>query len=168
MNDWIQIVSIVLVCTVKFIVGLFWALTANFNPILFYLSTVGGGMLGVFIYLYLWDLIIVVKNKLIKPKEKKVHIRINKRIRWLTKFSANWGIWGIAFITPTIISMPVGTLLCSAIEKNKWRIKLAMFISASFWSLLVIGLKFVLGFNVQEWFTSVVFPFLDQILSFFH
>lgn len=152
MNDWIQIVSVILVCTVKFIVGLFWALAANFNPVLFYFTTVGGGMLGVFVYLYLWDLIIFIKNKIYKPKQEIVHIKINSKIRRVVSFSNKWGIWGIAFLTPTIISMPVGTLISRAIEKNKWHIKFVMFISLSFWSLLVICLQYIFDINIQKWF----------------
>ena len=61
MNDYWQIISVTLVCTIKFIIGLGMALAYNFSPIIFYLTTVGGGMLGVFIYLYLWDFILLIK-----------------------------------------------------------------------------------------------------------
>lgn len=152
MNDWLQIVSVTLICTIKFIIGLGMALAYNFTPIVFFLTTVGGGMLGVFIYLYLWDFILIVKKKLVKPKPHTVHIKISKNIRKLVHFSRTWGIYGIALVTPTIISMPVGTLICRAIEKNKWHIKLVMFFSLSFWSILVITLQKLFNIDVQAWF----------------
>lgn len=152
MNDWWQIVSVTLICTIKFIIGLGMALAYNFTPIVFFLTTVGGGMLGVFIYLYLWDFILIVKKKLVKPKPHTVHIKISKNIRKLVHFSRTWGIYGIALVTPTIISMPVGTLICRAIEKNKWHIKLVMFFSLSFWSILVITLQKLFNIDVQAWF----------------
>ena len=65
---------------------------------------------------------------------------------------STWGIYGIALVTPTIISMPVGTLICRAIEKNKWHIKLVMFISLSFWALLIIALQNLFNIDVQSWF----------------
>ncbi len=152
MNDWWQIVSVTLICTIKFIIGLGMALAYNFTPVVFFLTTVGGGMLGVFVYLYLWDFILIVKKKLVKPKPHTVHIKISKNIRKLVHFSRTWGIYGIALVTPTIISMPVGTLICRAIEKNKWHIKLVMFFSLSFWSILVITLQKLFNIDVQAWF----------------
>ena len=53
MNDYWQIISVILVSTIKFIIGLAMSLAYNFPPITFYFTTVGGGMIGVFIYLYL-------------------------------------------------------------------------------------------------------------------
>jgi hypothetical protein len=152
MNDWWQIISVTLVCTIKFIIGLGMALAYNFNPITFYLTTVFGGMLGVFIYLYLWEFILIIKNKISKPPSTIIHIKINKNIRRMVRFSRTWGIYGIALVTPTIISMPVGTLICRALEKNKWHIKLVMFLSLSFWSLLIIALQNFFNIGVQSWF----------------
>ena len=152
MNDYWQIISVTLVCTIKFIIGLGMALTYNFSPITFYLSTVGGGMLGVFIYLYLWDFLLLLKAKFVKPKPHIIHIKINKNIRKMVHFSRTWGIYGIALVTPNIISRPVGTLICRAIEKNKWHIKLVMFISLSFWALLIIALQNLFNIDVQSWF----------------
>lgn len=152
MNDYWQIISVTLVCTIKFIIGLGMALAYNFSPIIFYITTVGGGMLGVLIYLYLWDFILLIKEKYVKPKPHIIHIKISKNIRKMVHFSRTWGIYGIALVTPTIISMPVGTLICRAIEKNKWHIKLVMFISLSFWALLIIALQNLFNIDVQSWF----------------
>ena len=152
MADFWQIISVTLICTIKFIIGLGMALAYNFSPIIFYLSTVGGGMLGVLIYLYLWDFILLIKEKYVKPKPHIIHIKISKNIRKMVHFSRTWGIYGIALVTPTIISMPVGTLICRAIEKNKWHIKLVMFISLSFWALLIIALQNLFNIDVLSWF----------------
>jgi len=152
MNEYWQIISVTLICTIKFIIGLGMALAYNFSPIIFYLTTVGGGMIGVFIYLYLWEFILLIKAKIVKPKPQVIHIKINKNIRKMVHFSRTWGIYGIALVTPTIISMPVGTLICRAIEKNKWHIKLVMFVSLSFWSLLIISLQYLFHIDVQSWF----------------
>jgi hypothetical protein len=166
MIDWWQIITVTLVSTIKFIIGLGMSLAYNFNPLTFYLTNVGGGMIGVFVYLYLWDFMLNVKNKIIKPKPSTVHIKINKRIRRMVHFSRTWGIYGIALVTPTIISMPVGTLICRAIEKNKWHIKLVMFISLSFWALLIIVLQNVFNLDVQSWINSFI-KFAGSLLTIF-
>jgi hypothetical protein len=159
MNDYLQIISVTLISTVKFIIGLGLALAYNFKPIIFYLTTVGGGMIGVFFYLYLWDFILILKAKIVKPKPHVVQIKINKNIRKMVHFSRTWGIYGIAFVTPTIISMPVGTLICRAIEKNKWHIKLVMFISLNFWSLLLIALQNIFNVDVKPYIDAFVRAF---------
>lgn len=166
MNDWWQIISVTLVCTIKFIIGLAMALAYNFNAITFYTTTVGGGMIGVFVYMYLWDFILLVKNKIVKPKPHTAHIKINKNIRRMVHFSRTWGIYGIALVTPTIISMPVGTLICRAIEKNKWHIKLVMFISLSFWALLIIALQYFFHIDVKPWIDAVI-NFFGKIIHLF-
>lgn len=166
MNDWWQIISVTLVSTIKFIIGLAMGLAYNFNVLTFYVTTVGGGMIGVFVYLYLWDFILVVKRKIVKPKPHTVHIKINKNIRRMVHFSRTWGIYGIALVTPTIISMPVGTLICRAIEKNKWHIKLVMFISLSFWSVLIIVLQKIFDLDVQSWIVNLI-SFFSKIIHFF-
>ncbi len=214
MNDYWQIISVTLVCTIKFIIGLVMALKYKMSPITFYLSTVGGGMLGVFVYLYLWDLILIIKKKFlifkplidkikgykftiklfyyfkvfsdfirllfkpfldfisqikkkfIKPKQHVVHIKINNAMRRKVHFLRTWGIYGIALVTPTIISMPVGTFICRKIEKNKWHIKLVMFVSLSFWSLLVIILQVYFKLDVQSWIEAFI-SFFSKIIHFF-
>jgi hypothetical protein len=166
MNDYWQIISVILVSTIKFIIGLAMSLAYNFPPITFYFTTVGGGMIGVFIYLYLWDFFLIIKNKVWEPKPKKVQIKINKKIRNMVHFSRTWGIYGIALVTPTIISMPIGTLICRSIEKNKWHIKLVMFVSLSFWSLLIIALQYFFHLDVKPWIDAVV-NFFGKIIHFF-
>ncbi len=214
MADYWQIISVTLVCTIKFIIGLAMALAYHFSPITFYLTTVGGGMIGVFVYLYLWDLILVIKKKFVilkphldklkgnkfiiklsnylkvfsnsirllvkpflnfildikrkfvKPQTHVVHIKINKAMRRRVHFLRTWGSYGIALVTPTIISMPVGTLICRKIEKNKWHIKLVMFVSLSFWSLLVIVLQDYFKLDVQSWIEAFI-SFFSKIIHFF-
>jgi hypothetical protein len=63
--------------------------------------------------------------------------------RKLVRFIKKYEVWGIAFLTPIILTPPIGTVLASSIEHNKWRIKLLMFMSFTFWTLLVLALKFI-------------------------
>ena len=53
--------------SVKFIIGFGLALASGFSLIEVLIGTVGGGMVGVIICLYLWDLIVHVFRKFV-PK----------------------------------------------------------------------------------------------------
>lgn len=131
---------------IKYLVGFTLALASDFNFFEVLLTTVGGGMLGVVLYLYLWELIVKIKRKFFPSKTKT--IRINKFTRFLVKIIKEYEIYGIAFLTPLVLTMPIGTVIASSIEHNKWRIKLFMFISLTFWTLLLYGLKQLLGFDI--------------------
>lgn len=139
--------SVVIVWSgIKYLVGFTLALASDFNFFEVLLTTVGGGMLGVVVYLYLWELIVKIKRKFFPSKTKT--IRINKFTRFLVKIIKEYEIYGIAFLTPLVLTMPIGTVIASSIEHNKWRIKLFMFISLTFWTLLLYGLKQLLGFDI--------------------
>ncbi len=142
----IEYLAVIALSSVKFLFGFGGALSRGFNFFEVMLTTVGGGMLGVVVYLYLWELIVKIKRKFFSSKTKT--IRINKFTRFLVKIIKEYEIYGIAFLTPLVLTMPIGTVIASSIEHNKWRIKLFMFISLTFWTLLLYGLKQLLGIDI--------------------
>lgn len=131
---------------IKYVIGFGMALASGFNLIEVLIGVVGGGMMGVIVYLYLWHLIMHVFRKFFPKKNKPVKFSKTKRI--IVKIVKEYELYGIAFLTPLILTMPVGTILASAIEPNKWRIKLYMFVSLLFWTLLIYGLKELFHFDL--------------------
>lgn len=65
------------------------------------------------------------KKKVFTPRSRKF-VRLWKK----------YGIIGVAFLTPVIISIPIGTIILNAFEDNKARIFMYMFFSIVFWSVL--------------------------------
>lgn len=135
--------------------GISWALLYDMNPLLSIALTVSGGMLGVIIYLYLWDIIQPLWEKLFNKKKKP--FKINNYRRWLVGFINNYGLFGVAFLTPIILSVPVGTIIAAAIEDNKWKIKRYMLISFLNWSVLFFGLFQLFDINVKELIHRLLF-----------
>lgn len=129
----------------KFVVGFGMSIACGFNVFIAWAATVGGGMLGVVFYLYVWDFILKFRNKHQTTKHKIVPFSKWKRL--LVKIIKEYELYGIAFLTPVLLSMPVGTLLAAAIEKNKWRIKLFMFAALNFWFIILYAFK--LFFNID-------------------
>jgi hypothetical protein len=68
---------------------------------------------------------------------KKVFTKRNRR---LVTIFRKYGLFGIAFLTPVILSIPIGTIVANSFEPNKRKIFLFMFISILFWSILMVSL----------------------------
>ena len=70
------------------------------------------------------------KNRsLFTPKNRKV-VNIWRK----------YGLFGIAFLTPVILSIPVGTIIANSLEKNKKKVIIYMFFSLVFWSITMTSL----------------------------
>lgn len=67
-------------------------------------------------------------------KKKKV---FSARSRRIVAVWQRFGIVGLAFITPVILSIPIGTIVASRLIHRKRKIFLFMFISIAFWSLIM-------------------------------
>lgn len=144
----IKLFTVALWSSFKYMVGFFMALGFGFNYIESILTTTTGAFIGVLVYLYLWDALVLLKNKIWPPKPKK-GIKINNKLRWLVNFINKYEIYGIVVLTPIFLSVPVGTILASMIEKNKWRIKVYMFVSFVAWGSLVYGIYSVFGIRLD-------------------
>jgi len=70
-------------------------------------------------------------------EQKKVFTKRNRR---LVTIFRKYGLFGIAFLTPVILSIPIGTIIANSLEPKKRKIFLFMFISILFWSTLMVSL----------------------------
>lgn len=147
----IKVITVVLWSAFKFVFGFVTALGLGFSFIETLIYNIGGGMLGVIVYLYLWDFIIFAVRKVF-PKKPKHGIKISKSRRALVKFIQKYEILGIAILTPILLSVPVGTLLAATFEDNKWKIKRYMFFSFLGWFLLLYGIYAMFGIRLDELF----------------
>jgi hypothetical protein len=101
----LKILTVVLWSAVKYIVGISFAIGFGFNALNTLLLTVGGGMFGVVIYLYLWDLILSIIHRF-RPKKNKP-IKFTPMKRKLVRFIKKYEVWGIAFLTPLFLRRPL-------------------------------------------------------------
>lgn len=70
-------------------------------------------------------------------RRKKVFTKRNRKIVALWK---KYGLAGLAFFTPVILSIPIGTVVANIYVPNRKRIFLFMFVSILFWSVLMTSL----------------------------
>jgi hypothetical protein len=140
----IKILTVMLWSGFKFVVGIATAMALGFTNFETFFLSIGGGMIGVVVYLYLWETIIKLIRKFFPKKPKPVKFSPLKRK--LVVFIKRYEVYGIALLTPVLFSMPIGTILASAIEPNKWRIKIIMLGALCFWALIIIGLRGLVKF----------------------
>lgn len=126
-----------------------------------------GGMLGVVVFTFfseqvirLWHWLKEKAKKVFKKKavfseptvdiDKPVEVHylyteknaatkkvFSKRNRRAIKIWNSYGLMGIAFLTPVILSIPIGTIIANNMVHNKKKIFLYMFVSIVFWSLML-------------------------------
>ncbi len=72
-----------------------------------------------------------------KDVTKKV---FTKRNRSIVKIWKKYGLYGIAFLTPVILSIPIGTIIANSLVDNRKKIMLYMFVSLLFWSIAMLSI----------------------------
>jgi hypothetical protein len=148
MEYFLKVLTVLLWSGFKFVVGVSTAILLGFNQFEILVISISGGMLGVVVYLYLWELILKIYHKFYPKKNKP--IKFSKFKRKLVVFIRKYEVYGIAFLTPVLFSMPLGTVLAASIEHNKWRIKLIMFGALCFWALVIIGIKLLFKVDPEK------------------
>jgi len=139
MDSWYSLITLWLLCTVKFAVSFpsaILALKLNFfEALLFGMSS---GVFGSFFFIYAGDWFldrmaaIIPKRK--NPKKKKVFTKGRRRLVYIKK---KYGLIGLSIISPVFISIPVGCMLATRFYHNKKQILLHMSAAVFVWILLI-------------------------------
>lgn len=133
----------------KFIFGPLSGVSFGLHPVETYLCTVTGMMLTAVL------LSSEITRKPIlgwlsrrrKNKTKKV---FSKRTRTVVTIWRKFGMRGVAFLTPLVLTPPFGTLVAVSFGESRRKILLYMLISASFWAAIFTGMVQYLGVKVVE------------------
>jgi hypothetical protein len=145
-------IAVFLMSTTKFFAGLVMALVSNdMGVIPSYLTTVGGGIIGVFAFTYFGDYIAQWFSRFFPNKKKVI---FSKKSRFLVKFRRSFGLPGVAILTP-LLSIPIGIVLSLSLTKNKMQIVLFMGISFALWANALLLPKYIFGLNLLEIISSI-------------
>jgi hypothetical protein len=150
--DWVfitKVLSVILASGTKFLLSPLLALSIGFTFKQSLLYTTIGGTAGIFVFAFLGDIIrrywryftmLFVAPFSRKTYKQLVHQkgnRFNRRKRLVVRIKDRFGLLGIAFVTPCIISIPIGTILAINIYKNKKKVILYLLGSLLIWSLVL-------------------------------
>lgn len=147
--ELVEIVWVVLWSGFKFMVGVVFAIAADLGFLVSALSTLIGGMLGVVVYTFFGTAVQRYVARLF-PRKKRKKKTIDWKKKLIIRLKKNGGLFAIAFLTPLILSVPLGTFAAVALRYDWHKILIAMLFSFSFWSLAIFGLYYWLGINLRE------------------
>ncbi len=148
-THWLKILEVTLIASVKFLLAPFEAERYNMSYWQSFMYTTGGGTLGIFVFYYAghfisqWWIKNVAKIKSFLTRRpitdftgenKRVMTRKNKLI---VRVKNKFGLAGIAFVTPCLISIPIGTLVAVAIYRKRKPVILYLMISLVLWSFFL-------------------------------
>lgn len=91
-----------------------------------------GGILGVVVFVSLAESIKVLKAKYFPSKKKKRVFTYKNRM--IVKVKRNFGLAGIAFISPWLLSVPIGTLIACSMYRDRRKVFLYQSLGIIFWS----------------------------------
>jgi membrane protein YqaA with SNARE-associated domain len=100
-----------------------------------------GGVIGIVIFTQIgYDL-----EKWLVKRFPKWFKRFSLKNRILVRIRRNWGIWGISFLTPILLGIPVGVALCLTLTTDKRKIIKPMILSLVCWTLIFLVLVLLIG-----------------------
>lgn len=133
MSYWLQIVGLMLLSSIKFLFAPATVLVSGFDYWDTILITTSGGWLGVLIFYYFGKIIVglFMRRYFASKKKKQKFTRSNKLI---IRIKSKFGIFGLALVSPVIISIPVGSILAARYFGDDKRAVYAMMGSVLLWS----------------------------------
>lgn len=125
----------------KFIFGPLGGYVAGLNILTTILVTVAGMMTVVLGFSFFGDFL---RNRLLAPffRKKKKFSGQNRRF---VRIWRQYGLIGVAALTPILLTPIGGTLLAVSFGTPRNKLILAMFVSASVWSVLISSVVYFFG-----------------------
>lgn len=149
MLEIFKIISIILATMLKFIFGPILGYTAGYPYLLTVIITVIGMMCSVVLFTYFG--LFLRKNVIDRMFKKRK--TFSKRSRQFVRVWRKYGVKGVAFFTPLLLTPIGGTLVLAGFNTSKSQIIVYMLVSGVFWSLILTGVTYLLGDTFIELFS---------------
>jgi len=140
-TQWIETVLAALVASFKFALTVpFYVISQEYTFLESLIFGVSSGTFGVIVFMFLsngllrfWNWFKLKTGLFKRKKPRKVFTKKNRRF---VRLKSKFGLFGIAFLSPLVISIPIGCFIAMRYYKNKKKIFLYLFLSVVFWSLI--------------------------------
>lgn len=143
LQEILKAIPVYFSCMLKFIFGPAGGYAVGLHPITTILTTVAGMMTVVFLFTFFGNWI--RQKVLVKFRKPKVNL---KRAEKLDRIWKRYGLLGVALLTPLVLTPIGGTLLAVSSGSPKDKIIFYMFVSASFWSVVISMAIYIFGNQV--------------------
>jgi len=139
-------IIVLLSSTVKFMMGSLTAVAAGLGiggPIM----NILGGIIGILVFTHLGA---NISEYLVKTWPERFGRKFTKMNRRLVRVKSSFGLAGVAFLTPIVLSIPVGIFFSLSITNNKKHIIWSMITACVFWSTVIFVPYFVFKIDVMQ------------------
>jgi len=156
---WFKVSNVFITASVKFLAAPFLAEVQKLTFLQSFITTTVGGITGILLFAFVgqkiaswWrHLTALIKSIFIRRPaeviERKPRRKFTRMNRFIVRIKKRFGLFGIAFVTPCIISIPIGTLVAISIFKNKKQVLVYLLVSLVLWSVVLNLAAFYLGLS---------------------
>jgi len=131
-EELLKILPVYLSSMAKFFFGPLAGYAAGLPIVITMIFTVAGMMTTIFLFVYLGEWVKSMFPHWFEKKEEKLEAPQSR----MTRIWKKYGLAGIAFLTPVLLSPIGGGIFAAASGSPKGKIILYMFISALFWVVI--------------------------------
>ena len=117
------------------------------------ISNIVGGIVGVIVFIQMEE---YLRNWLKIKYPNLFAKRFSKRTRFLVRVKQIFGLWGIAFLTPIALSIPVGIFFALDLTSDKKKVTFRMLTACAFWAIVFYAPYYFFHINVVEWVKSIL------------
>lgn len=132
---------VVILSATKFLTAPITSLNIGFGYVETLLITTLGGVIGVFFFFYVSSFFMMLIAKLTSSSKHKKPSKPKRKFTWKNKLIVHikreYGLIGLAAITPTLLSIPVGTFLAARYFSDKKKVITYLSASVIVWSVIV-------------------------------
>ncbi len=133
---------VVLLSATKFVTAPITSLNIGFGYLDTLIITTIGGLMGVIFFFYVSEAIMNLLNRFQKKSSHKGRpTKRKKSFTWknklIVKIKRDYGLIGLAAVTPTLLSIPLGTFLAARFFSDKRKVLLYLSASVVVWSVIV-------------------------------
>ena len=133
--------------TVKFALGASAVVTGDMG-IWGTVANILGGITGIVLFTYLGS---AMRIWLIKHFPEKFSKKFSRGSRFIVKVKTHFGLFGVAFLTPILFSIPVGVMLALDLTSHKRKVLTSMIFSCIFWSAVFFVPYFAFNIDLIGW-----------------
>ena len=133
--EFVQVVSWLIFSAIKFFLAPTAVYISGYSVLETMAITITGGFIGVLVFFYAGGAFfqwITYRFSSGKESQKKV---FSKKNRAIIKVKRTYGLLGLAFLTPCLLSIPIGTIIAAKYYRNDNRAIPAFFAGVIFWSV---------------------------------
>lgn len=150
-EEILKYLTVIALSTFKFVAGPLAGIGFGMNIVITSLLTFTGMMISVIAFSSFNKQIQQLTQRFFVRKDKKV---FTKRNRQFVTIWSKYGLKGVAFLTPLLLTPIGGTLVANSFSSNKKEIIQLMAISGFFWSFVITTVLYYFG-NLLKTFLPI-------------